>query len=206
MEDTQKKQEETKNDRFIGVLAAQTALNKSGVILKDSIILDAKDENAIDNAFNELFGENGKLPQSARFAGSTQSISMPADISDEFDVTVEGTFALDYKLSKNTTIADRENETLRTQPIESINASVKVPVKTHFNNKMYSMNLNVTRENIEEVKALLKNGTAKATTSHWEGLPPRKDGSLVAKLVLTPINAPAPKIANTTEASLTTES
>ena len=200
MENIEKKEQ---NTQFDGVLAAQQALNKSGVIVKDSIILDAKDENAIDNAFNELFGENGKLPQSARFAGSTQSISMPADITDEFDVTIEGTFALDYKVSENTTIADRENETLRTQPIKSINASVKVPVKTHFNNKMYSMNLNVTRENIEEVKALLKNGTAKATTTHWEGLPPRKDGSLVAKLVLTPINAPAPKAVVTEEASLT---
>ena len=200
MENIEKKEQ---NTQFDGVLAAQQALNKSGVIVKDSIILDAKDANAIDNAFNELFGENGKLPQSARFAGSTQSISMPADITDEFDVTIEGTFALDYKVSENTTIADRENETLRTQPIKSINASVKVPVKTHFNNKMYSMNLNVTRENIEEVKALLKNGTAKATTTHWEGLPPRKDGSLVAKLVLTPINAPAPKAVVTEEASLT---
>ena len=200
MENIEKKEQ---NTQFDGVLAAQQALNKSGVIVKDSIILDAKDENAIDNAFNELFGENGKLPTSARFAGSTQSISMPADITDEFDVTIEGTFALDYKVSENTTIADRENETLRTQPIKSINASVKVPVKTHFNNKMYSMNLNVTRENIEEVKALLKNGTAKATTTHWEGLPPRKDGSLVAKLVLTPINAPAPKAVVTEEASLT---
>ena len=200
MENIEKKEQ---NTQFDGVLAAQQALNKSGVIVKDSIILDARDENAIDNAFNELFGENGKLPQSARFAGSTQSISMPADITDEFDVTIEGTFALDYKVSENTTIADRENETLRTQPIKSINASVKVPVKTHFNNKMYSMNLNVTRENIEEVKALLKNGTAKATTTHWEGLPPRKDGSLVAKLVLTPINAPAPKAVVTEEASLT---
>jgi len=200
MENIEKKEQ---NTQFDGVLAAQQALNKSGVIIKDSIILDAKDENAIDNAFNELFGENGKLPTSARFAGSTQSISMPADITDEFDVTIEGTFALDYKVSENTTIADRENETLRTQPIKSINASVKVPVKTHFNNKMYSMNLNVTRENIEEVKALLKNGTAKATTTHWEGLPPRKDGSLVAKLVLTPINAPAPKAVVTEEASLT---
>lgn len=202
MENIEKKE----NSQFDGVLAAQTALNKSGVIVKDSIILDAKDENAIDNAFNELFGENGKLPQSARFAGSTQSISMSADISEEFDVTVEGTFALEYKVSENVTIADRDKEELRTQPIKSINASVKLPVKTHFNNKTYSMNLNVTRENMEEVKALLKNGTAKATTSHWEGLPPRKDGSLVAKLVLTPINAPAPKVANTTEASLTTES
>lgn len=180
------------NDQFNGILAAQTALNKSGVIVKDSIILDAKDENAINKAFDDLFGENGKLPQTARFAGSTQSISMPADISDEFDVTVEGTFALDYKVSENTTIADKDKEELRSQPIKSINASVKVPVKTHFNNKMYSMNLNVTRENMEEVKALLKNGTAKAITSHWEGLPPRKDGSLIAKLILSPIGTTTP--------------
>lgn len=201
MENTEKKE----NSQFDGVLAAQTALNKSGVIVKDSIILEAKDSESIDKAFDELFGENGKLPTSARFAGSTQSISMPSDISEEFDVTVEGTFALDYKVSENTTIADRDKEELRSQPIKSINASVKIPVKTSYNGKSYNMNLNVTRENMEEVKALLKNGTAKATTSHWEGLPPRKDGSLVAKLILSPINAPAPKVANTTEASLTAE-
>jgi hypothetical protein len=79
-----------------------------------------------------------------------------------------------------------------------LNASLKIPVKATIKGETYSANVIVNRENVSEVKELLRNQKAMATTSHWGQIAPdgndskvlkKTDGNYVARLVLVPINA-----------------
>lgn len=182
------------NDKFSGVLEAQTTLNKSGLIEKKEVsIITGKgfNDTIIDDMLN-------KIPEAARFSGSQQSNSLPADINEPFNIEVADNVVLAYKLAENTTIADKVTETIRTAPIKSLNASLKIPVKATIKGETYSANVIVNRENASEVKELLRNQKAMATTSHWGQIAPdgndskvlkKTDGNYVARLVLVPINA-----------------
>lgn len=193
------------NDIFNGVLMAQTALNKGGVMLKQPIEIKTGKANEIN--INTMLDEMFKnLPEGTRFAGQTQTISLPADISEEFDVKVSENVTGSFKLSENVTIADKEKQELRQTPIKSLNASFKIPVIATYNEQTYNGNINITKENLSEVKALLINGTAKATTSHWgdgDKILTKNDGSRVAKLVLSSVNTEQkPEVATKTESSI----
>lgn len=183
------------NDKFSGVLEAQTALNKNGLIEKKDVVI-VTGKGFEDSIIDEMLA---KIPTDARFSGSQQSNSLPADISEPFNIEVADNVVLAYKLAKNVTIADKENKILRTSPIESTNASLKIPVKATIKGETYSANVIVNRENVAEVKELLRNQKAMATTSHWGQIAPdgndskvlkkQSDNSYVARLVLVPINA-----------------
>ena len=209
MENTEKKEQDVqKEQKFTGILETQQALNKGSVVEKRTFGMKSGNENAeqINATLDDLF--NG-IPKEARFAGSSQSVSLPAMITDEFDVIVADSFDVTYKLGENITVADREKQELRPTPIKSMNASIKIPAMARYNGKEYACNINVTRENLPQVKSLLTNKTAKATTSFWgndEATALRKqNGELVARVVLVgSTENQQPKIA-TTEASLTAE-
>ena len=182
------------NDKFSGILEAQTALNKDGLVEKKDVAI-VTGKGFEDSIIDEMLA---KIPEKARFSGSQQSNSLPADISEPFDIEVADHVVLAYKLAENTTIADKTTETLRS-PIKSLNASLKIPVKATIKGDTYSANVIVNRENVAEVKALLRNQKAMATTSHWGQIAPdgndskvlkkQSDNSYVARLVLVPINA-----------------
>lgn len=197
------------NDKFSGILEVQTALNKSGLIEKKDVAI-VTGKGFEDSIIDEMLA---KIPERARFSGSQQSNSLPADISEPFDIEVADNIVLAYKLAENTTIADKENKILRTSPIKSLNASLKIPVKATIKGETYAANVIVNRENVSEVKELLRNQKAMATTSHWGQIAPdgndskvlkkQSDNSYVARLVLVPINAPTGQTSiNANESSL----
>ena len=209
MENTEKKEQDVqKEQKFTGILETQQALNKGSVVEKRTFTMNSGEDNTqiINDTLDNLFNS---IPKEARFAGSSQSVSLPANITDEFDVIVADSFDVTYKLGENITVADREKQELRPTPIKSMNASIKIPAMARYNGKEYTCNINVTRENLPQVKSLLANKTAKATTSFWgndEATALRKqNGELVARVVLVgSTENQQPKIA-TTEASLTAE-
>ena len=183
------------NDKFSGVLEAQTALNKDGLVEKKDVAI-VTGKGFEDSIIDEMLA---KIPERARFSGSRQqNNSLPADISEPFNIEVADNVVLAYKLAENTTIADKTTETVRTSPIKSLNASLKIPVKATIKGETYSANVIVNRENASEVKELLRNQKAMATTSHWGQIAPdgndskvlkKSDNSYVARLILVPINA-----------------
>ena len=196
------------NDKFSGILEAQTALNKDGLVEKKDVAI-VTGKGFEDSIIDEMLA---KIPERARFSGSQQSNSLPADISEPFNIEVADNVVLAYKLAENTTIADKTTETLRS-PIKSLNASLKIPVKATIKGDTYSANVIVNRENVAEVKELLRNQKAMATTSHWGQIAPdgndskvlkkQSDNSYVARLVLVPINAPTGQTSiNANESSL----
>ena len=146
----------------------QAKMNQSGIKeIKQVVLTTGKDFDA--SAFDALL----IAPDGARFTGASTTSSLPADISEHFDIVVGDNVEVFRKVSENTTIWDKDAKEMRPNPIKSVNANIKFPVTCRIPDtvtgvtKEYKTNLHITPDNKAAVAELLKNKVAKGFTSHW---------------------------------------
>lgn len=161
--------------------------------LSSSNVVIAKPYEISQDITKELFDNMFvDIPKNARFSGSAQGNSLEANVSEPFDIEVTFPLVMNQKVTEVTTL--REGQ----KALPSVIATNKIAVIAHQKGKTIPSNILVTPENKEQVFALIKNGRAKAITTHWtnrDNTPLMTSGQnprVVAKLELIGANVAMP--------------
>lgn len=149
----------------------------SSTVLKANTVIVNRDE-LTEEQFDAFFKD---IPDNARFTGGSTSTGLLPDYNKPFNISLpdENNFKLSVKLVEVTSIEEGKNS--YTSPV----STNKVAIIAEQEGKKISCNLMVTPENKKAVYQFLKDGKAKAITTHWEGLKNRNGDNIAKVEILT---------------------